>query len=120
MSITIKFYTVAERKPKYQEDIIYMKPSSSFGFDGFNTMECQVEYVWEGYYEAEPTGNSVCYDPKEDGIKEIGDYADLVDSPSVGGEFYKLELLFDGWIPEDNWLWTPVEEYWKSFEVKGE
>ena len=114
MPIAIKFYTVAERKPKHQEDIIYMIPCSSFGFDGFNTMECQVEYVWQGYDGEDPTGDSICYDPDPDvdGIRILGDELNY----ETEGCYYKLELLFDGWIPDDTWLWTPVEEYWKSFE----
>jgi hypothetical protein len=117
MSVTIKFYTVTERVPKHGEDIIYLRPTTSFDSEGFDPNECSVEYVWIGFDPeyGEPTGNDICYGVAVDGVKNVGDCI-----ISDEGDVYQLKLQFDGYSPSNDWLWSPIEEYWASFENKGE
>ena len=101
MSVTITFYTFEEKKPKHQESIIWLRSISSFGFEGFDPTEVDVEYCWfevdeEGYH----TGDQVCYDSEDDSVPDG----------------CKLEVMFDGYVATDDMLWIGVEEYWKCFD----
>ena len=99
--VTFNFYTVAERHPNHNESVIYLRPTSSFGFEGFKPCETVAEYCWFG----------VDSDGTHNGIQISYD----VDDPGVP-EGCKLEVMFDGWIAEDNWLWIPIEEYWSTLD----
>lgn len=104
MSVDIHFYTIAERRPKHQEKIIWLSEVNSFHLTGFDPREIEVEYQWteiddEGY----ETGGAISYN----GYDLIGNF--------------RLDIMFDGYIVQDKTLWCPVKEYWKSFEnhLKG-
>lgn len=90
MSVSITFYTVGERKPKNGEDIIYLLKRSSYGSEGFEPKECQVELT---YIDEEGTG--CCERCNEDDVEQI---------------------IFGHNIVDDDWLWVPVEEYWNAFD----
>src|SRR3989304_6272109 len=98
--ITLKFYTVEERKPNHGEDIVWLKKTTSFfGADRFQFNECNVEYQWlEIDEKGEETGCGRCY---EEGDRPL--------------EGYVLNILFDGW-DADECLWCPIEEFGSSFD----
>jgi hypothetical protein len=101
MPITITFYKVSERKPKHNESIIWLKNVNQYGFEGFEPVELNVEYSWEEIDEnGDYTGGSYVYDQNNP-------------PPPVN---CKLIILFKAVIAEDDFLWCPVEEYWKSFD----
>ena len=44
MSVQITFYTMAERKPKPNEEVIWLRSTSSFGYDSFEPQIVNAEY----------------------------------------------------------------------------
>lgn len=94
MSVTITFYTVAEKRPEHGQEIIWLRKTSSFGYDGFYPRHIVVEYSWD-----DGEGCSCGYSP-EDGDTLEG---------------FNLRVLFDGEYAEESDLWLDVEEYWKCF-----
>lgn len=101
MAIQFTFYRVSEKKPKHNEEIIWLKSTSVFAYYGFEPKEVTVEYCWSEVDETgTPTGNQCCYS-EEDG-------EDL--------EEHILQIMFGGYFAEDNWLWCSVDEYWDAFD----
>ncbi len=100
MSVSIIFYTMAERQPKHNEHVIWLRPTGSFGFDGFDPQEVNAEYCWfqldeDGTF----SGNQMMYSSRN----------------KIAPAGYKLEIMFDGEVVDDFTLWCPVKEYWKYF-----
>lgn len=89
MPVTITFYTVKEKKPLTGDEIIFLKPTSSFGYDGFEPRECCVEYLYVGEDGTE------CSEPCQDTDDE--------------------KILFGSIVADENTLWISVEDYWKAF-----
>lgn len=107
MPVTITFYKISEKKPKHQEDIIWLRNTSSFDMEGFEPREIQAEYQWTELDEdGEPNGNGFIYESEED-------LKDFENPDSV-----KLDILFDGYVATDDFLWVGVEEYWSFFEER--
>lgn len=107
MSVTITFNTVAEKPPMHYEHVIFLRPSSHFGFQGFEPKECVVQYDWmEVDAFGETTGNSACYDPETDSKYNLGDIY----------EDHKLIITFDGMEATPDTLWINVNDYWKCFD----
>lgn len=107
MPVTLKFYKLSEKKPKHLEDIIWLEGCGSFGSFGFNPREIKVEYSWTELDEAGfDSGNSYCYDEKY--LKDFNNDA-----------LFRLDILFDGNVGDDDTLWCSVEEYWEAFEKEG-
>jgi hypothetical protein len=105
MPVTITFYKLSEKKPEHLEDIIWLRKTSCFNMQGFEPREIQAEYQWTALDEdGTPNGNAYCYEGGED-IK------DFQNPDSV-----QLDILFDGYIATDDFLWVSQEEYWKCFE----
>mgnify|MGYP003345377661 CR=1 FL=1 len=102
MPVTITFNKTSEKKPENQESIIWLRTTSSFGYQGFEPREVDVEYQWteldEDGYE---TGNSYTFESNED---------------FSNNEKMRLDLLFDGYIAAPNDLWVSQEDFWKCFE----
>lgn len=101
MPVTITFHKISEKKPEYNQDIIYLNPTSSFGYSGFEPRECQVDYCWfginkDGLFD----GSQIYYSPDD----------------TTAPENYKLGIRFNGYVPDEDWLWIDVEDYWKSFD----
>lgn len=118
--ITLKFYTLQDRIPKHDEEIIYLRPMSSFGYYGFEPKETTAGYCWFGYDEQGlHTGAQVGYDPEIELNFKVGDTFVDEDDPQV---YWKLEVMFDEWCVTEvdeslqRFLWVPVEEYWDSFQ----
>lgn len=102
MPITITFQTVAEDKPTHNQEIVYLKPSTSFGFEGFSPRDCTAEYVWVEIDEnGDDTGSQTIYNG-EDTL-----------------EGHRLQLMFDCWFPGDSWLWCDAEAFSMLFELEG-
>lgn len=105
MAIQFTFYRVSEKKPKHNEEIIWLKSTSVFAYEGFEPKEVTVEYSWfeideNGY----PTGDQCCYS-EEDG-ETLEDHV--------------LQIIFDGYVVEDSWLWCSVDDYWKALDTEIE
>ena len=100
MPVTLTYYTVKERTPKANADIIWLEPISSFDLEGLMPREISVEYEW---VLLDKDGNDV-------GDSEVYDATDKQPQNS------KLRILFNGYEALDTFLWCPVDEYWKSFE----
>lgn len=100
--LNIKFYSVAERKPKCGDEIIYLKPVSSFGSEGFRPTETTVEYCWfEKDEDGDFNGCQICYNE--------GDENDPPENCS-------LEIMFDDYIAQPDWFWCTIDEYWNYFD----
>ena len=99
MPITLTFYKISERKPEHQQEIIWLKNVDSFGAEGFSPKYIKVEYTWITLNEnGEEDGGQIWYDPKSQ--------AKVANA--------RLAMLFDGYEPQDDWLWIPESEYWES------
>lgn len=46
MSVSITFYRVSEKMPEHGQDVIWLQPTSSFGYDGYVPRQIQIEYQW--------------------------------------------------------------------------
>jgi len=101
MAVQITFYRVSEKKPKHNEEIIWLKSTSNFGYDGFEPKEVTVEYCW---FETDETGETTgvqCWYSEEDGETLEG---------------HVLQIMFGGYFVEDNWLWCSVDDYWAALD----
>lgn len=109
MSVTITFHTFAERMPAHQQSIIWLQRTSSFGFQGFDPQQIEVEYSLTVLDEdGEDSGTSICWNKRWK--RKPGDIF------KQHGNQYRVDVLLDGWhaSPED--LWIDVEEYWACFD----
>jgi len=101
MPVTFTFYKISERKPEHHREVVWLHPVSSFDYYGFEPKSTTVEYQWsELDEEGHPTGNAICYN--------VGDPEVLDD--------HKLEILFDSWYAEDDWLWMGEEDFQEVLE----
>lgn len=101
MAVQITFYRVGEKRPKHNEEIIWLKSTSVFAYEGFEPREITVDYCWFEIDECgEYTGVQYCYSEND------GDTL----------EGHVLHMLFDGYIAEDNWLWCSVDDYWAALD----
>lgn len=110
MPVTITFHKVSEKKPEHGQSIIWLQNTSSFGYQGFNPREVDVEYQWTEYFLADKvaTGNAICYN-----------HGDETPEPE-NGVFYEISILAGSWELEPNDLWIDVEEYWKCFDTNND
>ena len=100
MTKTLTFYTIAERTPKHDEIIVWLREVGDSFAEGYTLTDCEVEYQWtEVDEDGEDTGSGVVYNG-EGSLKN-----------------HKLSILFDGYEVEDDWLWMPAEEYWGSLDT---
>lgn len=97
MSVTFTFHTVAERKPAHGQGIIWLRKTSSFGHEGFDPRQIEVEYVWD-----DGEGCSCGYDGEEEEL-----------------DGFSLRIMFDGEYVDEEELWIPLEEYWAAFDKAG-
>lgn len=105
MAVQITFYRLSEKKPENYEEIVWLKCNSSFGYEGYEPREITVEYCWfEVDEDGNQTGNQCGYS-KEDGDTLEG---------------HELEIIFDSYIAEPDWLWCSVEDYWKALDTEIE
>jgi hypothetical protein len=103
MPVTFTFHTIEEKKPKHDQEIVYLRIGSEFGYAFFEPKVLQAEYRWEEIDEdGYPTGDDVIYNGESP--KEM--------------EGHKLILLDeDGWELDNKALWMPVSE-WLEIQEK--
>jgi hypothetical protein len=106
--IQLNFYSFGEKKPEIGDEIIFLRRGYSFDYEMFEPNSCTVEGQWFELHDGEETGSAIIYDP-EDPIPE----PEVVDGVEVT---YRLVLLVDGWVPDNNWYWMRVDDYWNSFD----
>lgn len=112
MPVTITFHKVSEKKPEHGQSIIWLQNTSSFGYQGFNPRDVDVEYQWTEYFLADnnnkvATGNAICYN-----------HGDETPEPE-NGVFYEISILAGEWELGPTDLWIDVEEYWKCFDANN-
>lgn len=101
MAVQFTFYRISEKKPKHNEDVIWLKSVSSFGYYGFEPKELTATYCWfEVDANGEHNGNECCYSE--------GDGESL--------EGHSLAIMFGGYTVEPDWLWCSVDDYWDAFD----
>ena len=111
--ITLNFYSAKEKMPAVGQDIIYMKHGGSFASEWFEPRQCSVEAHWLELEDGEGTGSSIRYD--------VDDPTPPTPSEEGGVSItYELMLTADGYEIDDNFLWTPLEEYWAAFDKHSE
>jgi hypothetical protein len=110
MPVTITFHKVSEKKPEHGQSIIWLQNTSSFGYQGFNPREVDVEYQWTEYFLADKvsTGTAICYN-----------HGDETPEPE-NGMFYEISIIAGDQELEPNDLWIDVEEYWKCFDTDND
>lgn len=98
--ITLNFYTIAERRPKHGQQLVYLRRSRSFDFVVFQPVEAEAEYCWFGYDEdGDFNGSQILY---EEGAE----------APPG----YRLEIMFGHeTVDEENYWWCPMDEYDAAF-----
>ena len=109
MALTLTFHDFAEKQPKNNETIIFLKKTYSFDSYGFDPRESTAEYVWEAVdSEGYGSGYSVCYDDADPTPPE------LTDEDIESGYSYKLQVCVDGYYMEDGWYWCSVDEWFDA------
>jgi hypothetical protein len=93
--INLKFYTLQERLPDHNQEIVYLEYGSTYGVDSVGIRTGKVEYIW---LEAEGTG-----------------YA-YTEGESLVSAGYELCVLIDGYNLEGKNAWCTVEEYFCAIE----
>lgn len=110
MPVTIIFNKIKEKKPKHEQEIIFLEGKSSFGVPYFEPRQVQVKYYWDECIledeVLESTGTSICYNEDDK----------FTETYTEDGMVYVLKMGVDGITLEDEDLWCDVEDYWKSFE----
>ncbi len=107
MPYTLTFNTFLEKKPKHEENIIFLSKAGSFDFYGYEMTPAQVEYCWFQYENGEFTGTSAGYTPEDDTEEQEEGYE------------WRLHITVDGNIVDDplfekNYLWMNEEDYFNS------
>lgn len=116
--VTLKFYSIKDRHPKpSDEQVIYLKSTSSFGLEGYGVREAEIEYSWDDIDEdGEFTGTSFSISDNDRDLIESGELK-IGDTLTVGEYKVKLSAAIDGvTIDEDLFHYTTHDEYWKSFD----
>jgi hypothetical protein len=98
--ITLKFYTIAERRPEDGQELIYLRRARVFDAVAFEPKEGTAEYCWFGLDE----------DGRFNGT-QIGYQEGEPPPPNC-----RLEIMIGGWtLDEENYWWCPVEEFDDAF-----
>lgn len=90
--ITFNFYTMEERTPKHNEDIMILRKTSSFGISSFRPKETYCVYEWVD------TNGETCGWSENDLPEDTKDMT--------------LRITCDGYVMDENIVWCPVEECW--------
>ena len=97
--ITLNFYTIKEKLPGPDAEVIWLNTLSSFNSIGFHLRQSRAEYYWDNN-----DGTSILFD------------IDHPDPPNESpGEIWTRRLSFGGYDVNENTPWMPVKEYWKAF-----
>ena len=106
--LTLKFHRFKDKQPKIGDEIIYLRVGHNAFCDTLEFKECTVEADWvvfeDGYYY----GTSF---RAERGEKCPDSY--IEDGKHIT---HSIQLMFDGWYPEDDCVWALSKNVWKSFD----
>lgn len=115
MPINLTFYSLKEKRPKHNEQVIVLSPRSSFGFEGFEPITSNVEYCWfcvddDGTFD----GSQCCFD-------SINEAHHKLDDVTYGPDDSKwvLKAIVNGYILQENSYWSPEEEYHESLPYES-
>jgi len=109
MSVTITFHTVAEKVPNHGQEIIWLRKTSSFGYDGFEPQQVEVEYqLTELDEDGEDSGNAWSWC-----TEYTYKYGEILTNDDVP---QRVDMLFDCWHAQPTDLWIDLEEYWACFD----
>lgn len=96
----LKLYTVKERKPNHEENILLFGTQESFGFSYLELPICKVEYQWVILDEDEnETGTSIVYD------------ANVTPDPNM-----RLIILANGYTLEDKDVYATIDDIDELYE----
>lgn len=93
--INLKFYTLDERTPEHNQEVVYLEYGSSFGCDSVGIRTGLVRYLWE-----DPEEQEYCYN-----------YENPEDMYG-----YTLVILIDGYVLEGNNAWCTTDEYFDAID----
>ena len=103
--ITLNFYTLTEKQPKHDEEVILLLKRQGLGVVGFDPYESTIEWLWEEFdSEGICTGDYINYQEggNEDSIDMSNYRLIMVDSQS--GTF----------LDENNCYWCPIDEFYNA------
>lgn len=106
--LTLKFHRFKDKQPKIGDEIIYLRVGHNSYADTLEFKECTVEADWAVFEDGNYSGTSF---RAERGEKCPDDY--MEDGKHIT---HSLQLMFDCWYPEDNWMWALSKNVWKSFD----
>ena len=98
-AVTIRLYSISQRRPVNGEKVVYVRRAHSFDSVSFQPEEADAEYSW---FEIDEQGRLT---GSQAGYRE-GDQPDAS---------YRLEIMFNGMIADDDFWWCPVSEYDDAF-----
>lgn len=105
--ITLNFYTIEEKQPKFNEEVILILKRHSFGYSGFEPVETIIEFLWEEYdEEGLSTGDYINYSEDDSEEEMLKDNYRLVMVDQQSGTF----------LDKDNCLWCPMNEFYDKFK----
>ncbi len=90
--LNLKFNSSKELLPRNGQNIVYLKQSSSFGYDGYALASAEVSYM-----QSDEDGTFWEFDDPGDGLLHV--YIGNVDAA------------------QDNVWWIDEEDYWKQFDI---
>lgn len=102
--LTLKFHRFKDKQPQIGDEIIYLNSYA----DTLEFKECTVEADWMVFEDGCYSGTSF---RAERGEKCPDNYFE--DGKHIT---HSLQLMFDGWYPEYNWMWALHKNVWKSFD----
>lgn len=88
----IPVYKIGWRRPEHNEEVVWYKRQSSFGYYGFEPIFTKAEYHWQ---DDECTG--CCYNGE--------------DEEEMYKDGWKLFVLFDGHLAGADDMYTPLDEW---------
>ena len=106
--LTLKFHKFKDKQPKIGDDIIYLRVGHNFYCDTLEFKECTVEADWMVFEDGCYSGTSFRAERGEKCPEDYIEYGKHIT--------HSLQLMFDGWYPEDNHMWALSKNVWKSFD----
>ena len=106
--LTLKFHRFKDKQPNIGDEIAYLRVGHNPYADILKFRECTVEADWVVFEDGCYSGTSF---RAERGEKCPDDYVD--DGKQIT---HSLQLMFDSWVPDDDWMWALSKNVWKSFD----
>ena len=98
--VTLKFYTISERRPKHKQLVLYFRRVECMGHVDFSLREETAYYCWfELDEDGDFNGSQILYTEGEEAPPNC-----------------KLEVMFGhDTVDDQNYWWCPVDEYDDAF-----